>query len=182
MKLSITIDCIYRCKLLGSLSTFKIVTKSYILYVHRVLHQPLSEIPVMRNLMQVSERGFSISIVKNLPQNKTIIGLGCENIYPTEAWKYHFINSWNSCFLYGWFCNVYVVFLSFDTSHWPAIWHSVSPQLIMQWLTNLSLLTTHLLVTVNITAKFHFFSIKTDKVTWKKKKLKISPKWQKQAK
>ena len=64
MKLSITIDCIYRCKLLGSLSTFKIVTKSYILYVHRVLHQPLSEIPVMRNLMQVSERGFSISIVK----------------------------------------------------------------------------------------------------------------------
>ena len=38
-----------------------------------------------------------------------------------EAWKY-FINSWNSCLMYGWFCNV--IFLSFDTFHRPAIWHS----------------------------------------------------------
>ena len=47
-----------------------------------------------------------------------------QQVRPTEAWKYHFINSWNSCLMYGWFCNVHVIFLSFDTSHWPAIWHS----------------------------------------------------------
>ena len=47
-----------------------------------------------------------------------------QEVCPTEAWKYHFINSWNSSPMYGWFCNVYIIFLSFDTSHWPAIWHS----------------------------------------------------------
>ena len=52
-----------------------IVTKSYILYVRRVLHRPLSEIPVMCNLMHGSIRDFSISTVKNIPQMKTIIGV-----------------------------------------------------------------------------------------------------------
>ena len=41
-------------------------------------------------------------------------------------------------------------------------------------------LTTYLLFRVNITAQFHFFSIKTDKVSWKTKK--NSQKWHKQAK
>ena len=59
----------------GSLPTFMIVTKSYILYVRRVLHRPLSEIPVMCNLMHGSVRDFSISTVKNIPQMKTIIGV-----------------------------------------------------------------------------------------------------------
>ena len=62
----------------------------------------------------------------------------------------------------------------------------VSPQLIMQELLNLNPLTTHLSFRLNIAAKFHFLSIKTDKVTWKKTKTKTksesSPKWQKQAK
>ena len=35
---------------------------------------------------------------------------------------------------------------------------------------------------MNITAKFHFLSVKTDKFTWKTKKWKVSQKWQKQAK
>ena len=124
--------------------------------------------------MQGNVRDFSISIVKNIPQNKTIMervvkknkqnqghlvekeryavgknayimlrllnflgytrinwhtcGTLCtlfvkpwlmnnkQQVRPTEAWKYHFINSWNNCLMYGWFCNVYVIFLSFDTS------------------------------------------------------------------
>ena len=56
----------------GSLLASKIVTKSYILYVRRVLHPPLSKIPVTRILMQGSIRDFFISNVKNIPQNKTI--------------------------------------------------------------------------------------------------------------
>ena len=47
---------------------------------------------------------------------------------------------------------------------------SVSAHLIMQQLPNLSFLTTHFYT--NITANFYFFSIKTDKVTWKTKKIK----------
>ena len=57
----------------GSLPASEIATKSYILYVHRVLHPPLSKIPVTRNLMQDSIRDFFISNVKNIPQNKTIM-------------------------------------------------------------------------------------------------------------
>ena len=56
----------------------------------------------------------------------------------------------------------------------------VSPHLIMQQLPNLSFLTTDLSFILNITAKFHFFSIKTDKITWKTKKIDIFQKWQKQ--
>ena len=41
-------------------------TKSYILHVGRVLHLPLSEGTVARNLMQVRVRDFSISIIKNI--------------------------------------------------------------------------------------------------------------------
>ena len=129
--------------------------------------------------MQGSVRDFSISIVKNTSQNKTIIRICCEKnpsknkdtqlrksnmqwgkrhtkmlrllnflaytrinwhscstlctlfvkpwlmknnqrICPTEPWKC-FINSWNSCLMYGWFSRVNVIFLSFDTSHRPAI-------------------------------------------------------------
>ena len=69
MKLPVIIDFIYNANYSGSLPKFKIVTKSYILDVRRVLHQPLSEIPVMRNFMQGSVRDFSISIVKNTSQN-----------------------------------------------------------------------------------------------------------------
>ena len=47
-----------------------------------------------------------------------------QRVYPTEAWKYHFINFWTICLIYTWFCNVYVSFLFFDASHWPRIWHS----------------------------------------------------------
>ena len=47
-----------------------------------------------------------------------------QRVYPTEAWKYHFMNSWTICLIYTWFCNVYVSFLFFDASHWPRIWHS----------------------------------------------------------
>ena len=47
-------------------------------YVRRVLYRPLSEIPFMRNLMQGSIRDFSISIVKNIPQNKTTIAVCCK--------------------------------------------------------------------------------------------------------
>ena len=49
---------------------------------------------------------------------------------------------------------------------------SVSAHLIMQELPNLSFLTTDLSFILNIAAKFYFFSIKTDKVTWKTKKIK----------
>ena len=48
----------------------------------------------------------------------------------------------------------------------------VSPHLIMQQLPNLSFSTTHLFFILNITAGFYFFSIKTDKVTWKTKKIR----------
>ena len=47
-------------------------------YVHRVLHRALSEILFMRSLMQGRIRNFSISIVKNIPQNKTIIVVCCK--------------------------------------------------------------------------------------------------------
>ena len=47
----------------GSLPTSKIVTKSYILHVRRVLHPSLSEMHVTHNLMQDSVRDFSISNV-----------------------------------------------------------------------------------------------------------------------
>ena len=49
---------------------------------------------------------------------------------------------------------------------------SISAHLIMQQLPNLSFLTTDLSFILNITAKFYFFIIKTDKVTWKTKKIK----------
>ena len=45
----------------------------------------------------------------------------------------------------------------------------VSPHLVMQ---NSSLLTTNLSFIQNVTPKFYFFSIKTDKVTWKTKKIR----------
>ena len=47
-----------------------------------------------------------------------------QQVSPTEDSKYYFINSWTSYLMYIWFCNVYDIFLSFDTSRWPAIWHS----------------------------------------------------------
>ena len=49
----------------NQMTAFKIFTKSYILYVCRVPYQRVSEIPVMRNLMQGSVRDFSLPIVKN---------------------------------------------------------------------------------------------------------------------
>ena len=56
----------------GLLPASKIVTKSYILYVCRVLHPP-SKITVTGNSMQGSIRDFFISNVKNIPQNKAIM-------------------------------------------------------------------------------------------------------------
>ena len=47
-------------------------------YVGRVLHPPLKEITVTRNLIQGSGRGFSISIVKNILQNKKNIVVCCK--------------------------------------------------------------------------------------------------------
>ena len=41
----------------------------------RVPHPPLSEITVMCNLMQGTIRDFSISSMKNIPQNKTNIAV-----------------------------------------------------------------------------------------------------------
>ena len=159
----------------GSLSTSKIFTKRYILYVGRVLHLPQKEIAAMRKLMQGSVRNFPISIMKkhSPKQNnycsvpwktrktkgtqlkksniqwgrrrtlmcrfKTFLvhtKINCytclplrtlfvepwlmnnkQRVYPTEAWKYHFINSWTSCLIYTWFCNVCVSFLFFNASH-----------------------------------------------------------------
>ena len=49
----------------------------------------------------------------------------------------------------------------------------VSSQSVMQLLPNLHFLTTDLSFILKITAKIHFFSIKTDKVTWKTKKIEI---------
>ena len=43
------------------------------MFAERVLHPPLSQIPVTHNLMQVSVRDFSISKLENIPQNKTIL-------------------------------------------------------------------------------------------------------------
>ena len=57
----------------GSLPASKIVTKSYILYVRRVLNPHLSKITVTHSLMQGSKRDFFISNVENIPQNKTIM-------------------------------------------------------------------------------------------------------------
>ena len=53
-------------------------------YVHRVLHRALSEILFMRSLMQGRIRDFSISIVKNIPQNKTIIVVCCKKTSKTK--------------------------------------------------------------------------------------------------
>ena len=50
----------------GSLSTSKIVTKRYILYVGRALHPPQSEITAVRKLMQDSVRDFSTSMLKRV--------------------------------------------------------------------------------------------------------------------
>ena len=47
-----------------------------------------------------------------------------QQVCPFEAWKHHFINFWTSCLMYAWFCNVYIISLSFHTSYWPKIWHS----------------------------------------------------------
>ena len=55
----------------------------------------------------------------------------------------------------------------------------VFPQLIMQQLSKLSLLTTNLSVRLNVSANFHFLSIKTDSYMEDKKNLEISQKWQK---
>ena len=54
------------------------LSKTATSYVRRVLHRPLSEILFMRSLMQGRIRDFSISIVKNIPQNKTIIAVCCK--------------------------------------------------------------------------------------------------------
>ena len=73
------IDCISRRKLFRiTQSISKIVTKNNILYVCRVLHPSLSEITTTHNLMQFSVRDFSISNVKNIPQNKTILAVRCK--------------------------------------------------------------------------------------------------------
>ena len=67
-------------------------------------------------------------------------------------------------------------------THQLQIWHQpVTIQKAENVITGLSIinhaitsklksLTTYLLFRVNITAQYHFFSIKTDKVTWKTKK------------
>ena len=65
----------------GLLTAFKIVTKSSIFYVGRILHSPLSEITDtcnLSNLMQGSVRDFSVCIIKNIPLNKTNITVCCK--------------------------------------------------------------------------------------------------------
>ena len=47
--------------------------RANILYVDRVLHPSLSEITVTSNLMQVQLRDVSISIVKNISRDRTVI-------------------------------------------------------------------------------------------------------------
>ena len=47
--------------------------RANILYVDRVLHPSLSEITVTSNLVQVQLRDVSISIVKNISRDRTVI-------------------------------------------------------------------------------------------------------------
>ena len=47
--------------------------RANILYVGRVLHPSLSKITVTSNLMQVQLRDVSISIVKNIFHDRTVI-------------------------------------------------------------------------------------------------------------
>ena len=54
-------------------------------YVGRVLHPPLKEITVTRNLIQGSARDFSISIRKNIPQNKKNIVVCCKKTRKTKC-------------------------------------------------------------------------------------------------
>ena len=49
--------------------------RANILYVDRVLHPSLSEITVTSNLMQVQLRDVSISIVKNISRDRTVIAV-----------------------------------------------------------------------------------------------------------
>ena len=77
----------------GSLSTSKIVTKRYILYVGRVLHRPQSEIIIVRKLMQGSVNDFSIFIVKNIPQDKIIHELEPKKwVFGFGGWTKHNID------------------------------------------------------------------------------------------
>ena len=78
MKLSTMVDRIYRCTLIRSLPTSKIVTRSYILYVGRVMYPFVNEITVTVNLLQGGVRDFSISIMKSIRQNKTNIVACCK--------------------------------------------------------------------------------------------------------
>ena len=54
-------------------------------YVGRVLHPPLKEITVTRNLIQGSVRDFSISIRKKIPQNKKNIVVCCKKTRKTKC-------------------------------------------------------------------------------------------------
>ena len=49
--------------------------RANILYVDRVLHPSLSEITVTSNLVQVQLRDVSISIVKNISRDRTVIAV-----------------------------------------------------------------------------------------------------------
>ena len=49
--------------------------RANILYVDRVLHPSLSEITVTSNLMQVQLRDVSVSIVKNISRDRTVIAV-----------------------------------------------------------------------------------------------------------
>ena len=60
------------------------LSKTATSYVRRVLHRPLSEKLFMRSLMQGRIRDFSISFVKNIPQNKTIIAVCCKKTSKTK--------------------------------------------------------------------------------------------------
>ena len=53
-------------------------------YVGRVLHPPLKEVTITRNLIQGSIRDFSISVVKNIPQNKKNIVVCCKKTRKTK--------------------------------------------------------------------------------------------------
>ena len=49
--------------------------RANILYVGRVLHPSLSKITVTSSLMQVQLRDVSISIVKNISRDRTVIAV-----------------------------------------------------------------------------------------------------------
>ena len=57
----------------GHSQHLKIVTRSYILYVGRVLHPPQSKTTAMCKLMQGNIRDFSISTLKNIPLKKITV-------------------------------------------------------------------------------------------------------------